>query len=89
MGSKFYPQIDFFRVCAFFDWIYANTPIPKKNVLIRAILENQFIRATRFDETPSLQSAMQRMELYDFLLRIGQQWSYQVYTAKDMLCEHL
>lgn len=58
VGSRYFPQIDFFRVNSFFDWINANTPIPKKYILIRAILENQFIRATRFDETGGLQSAM-------------------------------
>ena len=60
----------------------------RKIRLTRAELELSFIASTRFDDTKGLKSAMQRMELIEFILRVGKNWIKKVYP-KAQPSEHL
>ena len=60
----------------------------KKKRVTRAELELCFIASTRFDDTKGLKSAMQRMELIEFLLRVAKNWIKKVYP-KAKTSDHL
>ena len=56
---------------------------------IRAQVELSFIQSTRNDDTRSLKSALQRAELYEFILRLRRNWVDRAYSPKDKVSQHL
>ena len=70
------------------DEVQAEIQNPKFKIP-QGLIELSFIKATRFDDTIGLRSAMQRQELIEFLLRLAKSWVNQVYSSKVNLCDHL
>ena len=70
------------------DKVQAEIQNPKFKIP-QGLIELSFIKATRFDDTIGLRSAMQRQELIEFLLRLAKSWVNQVYSSKVNLCDHL
>jgi hypothetical protein len=57
--------------------------------IIRSQVELAFIQATRCDDTKGIRSAMQRSELYEFILRLAANWVERVYSQKEKVSPHL
>lgn len=67
-----YPQIDWKQSWHHIDIINATKNLKEKNKVSRGFAEISFIKATRRDDTKGLESALQRSELYEFILRMAQ-----------------
>ncbi len=67
----------------------ANNFKSEKEIVPRGVVELAFIGATRRDETHGLKSAMQRSELFEFILRIATVWVERVYSPEEKVSPYL
>jgi len=89
-SSKF-PEVDFSRAWYHIDQVNNTNPEIRgdKQKLQRMNVELAFIRATRSDSTMGLKSALQRRELFEFVLRMASQWVQRLWSEKEKLSDHL
>ena len=87
------PRIDWGRAWYHIDAINNSTSLldQEKHKLTRAQAELAFIRSTRAAAGGSagLKSGMERIELFEFLLRAAAAWVGQVYSSKEEISSHL
>ena len=60
-----------------------------KEKIQREEAELAFMSATRNQESDRLNGAMQRCELYEFILRLAHSWVARVYSENEKLAPHL